>query len=375
MKKIPYGKQSINTSDVRKVAETLRSVFLTQGPEVALFEKKLAATCGAKYAVAVSSGTTALHIAYLAAGLKKGDEVVTTPNTFVATANMILAVGARPVFCDIRDDTYNMDEQSIKKHITKRTKAIVPVHFAGQPCDMDTILRLAKKHKLLVIEDACHALGAKYKDRKIGSVGDMTVFSFHPVKSITTGEGGAVVTNNKEFYERMLRLRNHGLHKDKKGFNVMTRMGYNYRITDIQCALGISQLGRLSSFIKKRRERVRWYCAYFGKNPPVILPEQKKSNMSAHHLFIVRVKNKNDRLPLFHFLQKRGIGVNFHYPSVYSHPYYRSHGYAKTRLVRNDLYHETAITLPLFPDLRKEDVLYVVSCIFEYFNDVKSLKT
>jgi len=199
---IPYGKQSIDQSDIDAVVETLKSPFLTQGPKVKEFEEKLAAYGGAKYAVAVSNGTAALHVAYLAAGIKAGDEVITSPNTFVATSNMLLIIGAKPVFCDIRPDTCNIDETKIEKLITKKTKAIVPVHFAGNPCGMDKIKSIAKKHKLLVIEDACHALGASFKDKKIGSVSDMSVFSFHPVKSITTGEGGAILTDNKKFYEK-----------------------------------------------------------------------------------------------------------------------------------------------------------------------------
>ena len=195
---IPYGRQCIDKKDIAEVSKILGSDRITQGPKVEEFEKALAKYCNAKYALAVSSGTAALHLAYLAAGLKSGDEVITTPNTFVATTNMLIAVGAKPVFCDIRLDTYNIDENQIEKLITPQTKAIVPVHFAGQPCEMDKILKIAKKHKLLVIDDACHALGAKYKNKKIGSIGNMSVFSFHPVKSITTGEGGAILTNNKK---------------------------------------------------------------------------------------------------------------------------------------------------------------------------------
>lgn len=364
---IPYGKQTINDKDIKAVKDTTCSPFLTQGPKVLEFEKYLAKTVDSKYAVLVCNGTAALHIAYLAAGLKSGDEVITTANTFVATTNMLLAIGAKPVFCDIRQDTCNIDESKIEALITKKTKAIVPVHFAGVPCEMDIILKIAKKYKLLVIEDACHALGAKYKKKNIGSVGDMTVFSFHPVKSITTGEGGAIVTNNKNLYEKMLSLRSHGLHKDKNGFNVMTDMGYNYRITDIQCALGISQLDRLGDFIKKRNERVKWYGQQLKSNENIILPSAPKDVLSASHIYVIRVKNQKDRLPLYNFLKEKGIGVNFHYPPVYSHPYYRKNGYEKIALPQADLYGKTAITIPLFPLLKKEEVKFVCDAINSFY--------
>src|SRR3990167_2153653 len=225
---IPYGRQTIDADDIRVVVKVLKSNWLTQGPTVKKFEESLAKYCGAKFAVAVSNGTTALHLAYLAAEIGADDEVITTPNTFVATTNMLIAVGAKPVFCDIRLDNYNIDEAKIEELITAKTKAIVPVHFAGYPCHMDKILSLAKKHNLLVIEDACHALGASYKNKKIGGIGDMSVFSFHPVKSITTGEGGAILTNNYELYKKLTHLRTHGITKNDKGFNVMTALGYNY---------------------------------------------------------------------------------------------------------------------------------------------------
>lgn len=362
---IPYGSQIIDDEDIRGVVGVLKSDWLTQGPKVGEFEKNLAKYCGAKYAVAVSSGTAALHIAYLSAGIKTGDEVITTPNTFVATTNMLLNVGAKPVFCDIREDTYNINEADIEKHITKKTKAIVPVHFAGAPCDMDTILKIAKKRNLLVIEDACHALGASYKGTKIGNLkSDMTVMSFHPVKSITTGEGGAVLTNNENFYKKLLLLRSHGITKDAKGFNVMTEMGYNYRITDIQTALGISQLKKLDGFIEKRRQVVSWYKEALQDCKNIILPANNPD--SANHIYIIRTKRIEDRLPLYNFMKDAGIGVNFHYPAIYSHPYYRSHGYTKTKNKMADIYNETAITIPLHARLSKKDVLFISDVIKKF---------
>src|SRR3989344_4941702 len=256
---IPYSRQSINEDDVKAVTDVLRSDWLTQGPSVATFEKALAEYCGAKFAVAVPNGTAALYIAYKAAGLTEGDEIITSPNTFVATSNMALMCGAKPVFCDIRSDTRNIDEAQIEALITKRTKAIAPVHFAGHPCEMDAILAIAKKRKLLVIDDACHAIGSKYHGKKIGGLGDLSAFSFHPVKPITTGEGGAVLTNSEEYYKRMLIFRTHGITKDPKKtekigkwFYEMVELGFNNRITDIQCALGSSQLRRLPEFQAKR---------------------------------------------------------------------------------------------------------------------------
>ncbi|MFA6552388.1 MAG: UDP-4-amino-4,6-dideoxy-N-acetyl-beta-L-altrosamine transaminase [Candidatus Paceibacterota bacterium] len=364
---IPYGKQSIDKKDIKAVAMTTASPFLTQGSKVAEFENALAKYCGVKYAVAVSNGTAALHIAYLVAGLKIGNEAITTPNTFVATTNMLLAVGTKPVFCDIRNDTLNIDETKIEKLITEKTKAIIPVHFAGHPCEMDKIMEIAKRRKLIVIEDACHALGAEYKKRKIGGISDMTVFSFHPVKSITTGEGGAVLTNSEIFYKKLLSLRSHGIHKDENGFNVMTEMGYNYRLTDIQAALGVSQIKKLDKFVKTRHKIVAWYKKYFADNQNIILPEEKPKNYSAWHLYVIRLKNKKDRMPLFNFLKENGIGVNFHYPPVYSHPYYRQNGFKNIVCSSADLYGETAISLPIFPDLSVKNVAFVAKTINNFF--------
>ncbi len=364
---IPYGKQCLDKSDIDAVVKALKSPFLTQGPKVLEFENALAKYCGSKYAIAVSNGTAALHLAYLVAGLKEGDEVITTPNTFVATSNMLLAVGVKPVFCDIRLDTYNIDETKIEGLITKKTKAIAPVHFAGGACEMDTILKIAKKYKLKVIEDGCHALGSVYKKKPIGGIGDMTVMSFHAVKAITTGEGGAILTNSKKSYDRLLSLRSHGIHKDKKGFNVMTEMGYNYRITDIQCALGLSQLERLPYFVEKRRVIVKKYEKLIGGIKEIILPIESENVLSGWHVYVIRTVKEKDRFPLYNFLKEKGIGVNFHYPAVYSHPYYRKNGYAKTKLKNTDLYHKTAITLPIHPLLSDKDINFIAKTLKDFF--------
>lgn len=366
---ISYGSHIIDQKDIDGVVGVLKSDWLTQGPKVKEFEEKLAKYCGVKYAVAVSNGTAALHLAYLAAGIGKGDEVITTPNTFVATTNMLLILGAKPVFTDIRKDTYNILETDIEKYITKKIKAIVPVHFAGAPCDMNTILKIAQKHNLLVIEDACHALGASYKGIKVGNLkSDMTVMSFHPVKSITTGEGGAVLTNNENFYKKLLLLRSHGITKDEKGFNVMTELGYNYRMTDIQASLGITQLKKLDGFIKKRRQVVLWYEEILGDCKNIILPVTDPN--SANHIYVIRTKRKEDRLPLYNFMRNAGIGVNFHYPAIYSHPYYRARGYATIKRKMTDLYHKTSITIPLHTKLEKKDVWFVANTIKKFFNKI-----
>ncbi len=364
---IPYGRQSIDRSDIKAVVKVLRSDWLTQGPAVKQFEETLAKYCNAKYAVAVSHGTAALHLAYLAAGFGQDDEVITTPNTFVATTNMILAIGAKPVFCDIRLDNHNIDETKIEKLITPKTKAIVPVHFAGHPCDMDKISSIAKRHGLLVIEDACHALGASYKNRKIGGIGDMTVFSFHPVKSITTGEGGAILTNNPDFHKKLIHLRTHGITKDANGFNVMTSLGYNYRITDIQTALGVSQLKKLDKFVNKRQRVFNTYKKELANVKEVITPSITKDSTSSNHLFVIRTKNPAKRDALAEFLKQNGIGVNFHYPAVYSHPYYRQNGYRGLALKNADIYHNSCITLPLYATLKTSQIKYVCNKIKEFY--------
>lgn len=363
---IPYGRQTLNTDDISSVIRVLNSDFITQGPKIAEFENALAKYCGAKYAVAVSSGTAALHLAYLTAEIRMGDEVITTPNTFVATSNMIIAVGAKPIFCDIRLDTYNMDESKIESLITSNTKAVVPVHFAGHPCEMDIIHKIAKKYKLLVIEDACHALGAKYKDKMIGSISDMTVFSFHPVKAITTGEGGAILTNNKKYYDKLIQLRSHGIKKDKNGFNVMTVLGYNYRMTDIQASLGISQLKRLDGFINSRRQISDWYKEKLEDESNVILPQELPNNCSGWHIYIIRTKNRADRGKLMKYLKDKNIGANFHYPAVYKHPYYRKLGFNPI-LPNEEKYQSACITIPLFPTISRKDVNYISQTIKDFF--------
>lgn len=365
---IPYSRQKIEADDIAAVVRVLRSDWLTQGPNISAFEQALAKYCGQSFAVAVPNGTAALHLAYLAAGIGKGDEIITSPNTFVATTNMAIVCGAKSVFCDIRLDTYNIDEGKIERLITEKTKALVPVDFAGHPCELAKILRIARKHKLLVIEDACHALGARYHGKKVGGLGsDMTIFSFHPVKPITTAEGGAILTNNKEFYDRMVRLRNHGIHRDKLGKNVMTELGFNYRITDLQAALGLSQLPKLERFIRRRRQVVAWYHQELGRCQGIVLPRQLAGSYSGWHLFIIRVVNPKHRDALSEYLKANGIGANFHYPAVYSHPYYRQHGFGKFSLPNEEVYHHTAVTIPCHQQLTRGQVRFISKTIKEFF--------
>lgn len=369
---IPYSRQHIDEEDIRAVVEVLKSDWLTQGPKVAAFEKALADYSGARFAVAVPNGTAALYLAYKAAGLREGDEIITSPNTFVATANMALACGARPVLCDIRSDTYNIDDAKIEPLITPKTRAIVPVHFAGHPCEMDTIRRIAKKYDLLVIEDACHAIGAEYRGRRIGGLSDLSVFSFHPVKPITTGEGGAILTNNEDYYGKMLVLRTHGIIKDQqktetigKWYYEMVDFGFNNRITDIQCALGLSQLKKLAGFQKKREGVADYYFKKLGGAVGLILPTKLRDVKSSWHLFPIRLKNHNKRKAVFDHLQANGIGVQVHYIPVYRHPYYKELGYGASAWPNAEIYYHSAISLPIYPDLSREDQDLVIEKLLE----------
>lgn len=364
---IPYGRQCVDEDDIKAVVEVLRSDYLTTGPKIEEFERKVAEYVGAKYAVAVSSGTAALHIACLAAGVTKGDEVITSPITFAASSNCVLYCGGTPIFADIDSETYNIDPEEIEKRITDKTKAIIPVHFTGQPCDMDAITDIARKYNLYVIEDAAHALGAVYNGKRIGSISDMTCFSFHPVKPITTGEGGMVVTNSESLYKRLLLFRSHGITRDD---SVMTEnqgawyyqqleLGYNYRITDISCALGISQINKLDIFLKQRREIAQYYNDAFSKIEGIIIPNQKDLCDSGWHLYMIQVLSK-DRADVFRKLREAGIGVNVHYIPVYQHPYYQVNGYSSCSCPNAELFYERAVSLPIFPSLTHEQQKYVI---------------
>lgn len=371
-KYIPYGRQSIDEEDIQAVVDVLCSDYLTTGPKVAEFEQKVADYVGAKYAVAVSNGTAALHIACLAAGICQGDEVITTPITFAASSNCVLYCGGTPIFADIDAHTYNIAPQEIERKITDRTKAIIPVHYTGQPCDMDVIMEIARKHNLLVIEDAAHALGASYKGIRIGSISDMTCFSFHPVKPITTGEGGMVVTNDEELYKRLVLFRSHGITRDEElltenqggWYYQQLELGYNYRITDISCALGSSQMDKLDIFLEKRREIANRYNKAFKNVQGIKTPQQMENCSSGWHLYMIQVMNKNRR-EVFDRLRAAGIGVNVHYIPVYQHPYYRNHGYSDCCLPNAENFYERAVSLPIYPALTVEQQQYVIDKVIE----------
>lgn len=374
---IPYSRQNIDEDDINAVVSVLRSDFITQGPKIQEFERMVADYCGVKYAVAVNSGTSALHLACLAAGISAGDEVITSPITFVASANCALFVGARPVFGDIRPDTYCIDPEQIKKKITARTKAIIPVDFAGHPCQMDEIIEMAHERELIVIEDAAHSLGAEYKGRRTGSLAAMTILSFHPVKHITTGEGGMVVTDNEEYYEKMVLLRAHGITRDSSHFNLqdtrlagpwyyeMQELGFNYKITDFQCALGISQMKKLDAFIGRRREIARTYNKAFDGVDEIIRPVELPGCKSSYHLYPVRFRT-TDRWSAFMKLRDKGLGVNVHYIPVHLQPYYRNKfNYKEDDYPVAENYYKGCVSLPIYPKMSDEEMEYVINTVTE----------
>lgn len=381
---IPYSHQSIDEKDVASVCSVLRSDWLTQGPKIKEFEDAIAAYCRAKFAVAVSNGTAALHIACLAAGLEKDDTLWTSTNTFVASANCALYCGAKPDFVDINPLTYNMDVDKLEAKLIEASKTdsipkiVIPVHFAGQSCEMERIYDLKKKYNLIIIEDACHALGGSYKNKKIGSCGfsEMTIFSFHPVKTFTTGEGGMILTNNEQLYEKLLYLRNHGItretkfmEKDPDGpwYYQQIDLGMNYRITDIHAALGLSQLNRIDEFVVRRRELACRYNELFS-DFPLTIPWQFSDDHSAFHLYVVRLtldKIKKTRKEVFESLRENGIGVNVHYIPVHTQTYYRRIGFSYGQYPEAEKYYEEAITLPLYPSMAENEQDYVVSMLRE----------
>lgn len=401
---IPYGRQSIDDADIEAVVKVLKSDYLTTGPAVAAFEKKVADYVGAKYAVAVSNGTAALHVACLAAGIGEGDEVITTPITFAASANCVLYCGGTPVFADIDPDTYNISPEELEKKITSRTKAIIPVHYTGQPCDMDAILEIAHKHDLLVVEDGAHALGAVYKGKKIGSIADMTCFSFHPVKPVTTGEGGMIVTDNEELYRRLVLYRSHGITRDKdmmqqyeeqlqqssdpalqeaadmlRGdvidpggwYYQQLELGYNYRITDISCALGASQMDKLDRFLERRRQIAKKYDEAFADIPQIKTPWQQEGCQSGWHLYMIQTMERSRR-EVFDGLRQAGIGVNVHYIPVYRYPYYQRNGYAGVHCLNAEAFYERAISLPIFPGLTGQQQDYVIEHVIKECTAIRS---
>ncbi|WP_394234924.1 UDP-4-amino-4,6-dideoxy-N-acetyl-beta-L-altrosamine transaminase [Niallia oryzisoli] len=368
---LPYGRQWIDEDDIQAVVDVLKGAFLTTGPYISQFEQAVADYVGAKYAVAFSNGTAALHGACFAAGIREGDEVITTPMTFAASANCVLYQNGKVVFADIDSKTYNIDPNEIEKKITGKTKAIIPVDFTGQPVELEKILEIAKRHNLVVIEDAAHALGATYKGKRVGSISDLTMFSFHPVKHITSGEGGMITTNNKEYYEKLLQFRSHGITRDadklKEDYGPwyyeMQFLGYNYRMTDIQAALGNSQLKKIDYFIELRKKYVDKYNRAFQDMPEITIPFQPEDGESSWHLYIIQLNLEKlmvGRKEIFEALQKQNIGVNVHYIPVHLHPYYQELGYKIGSLPNAEKLYERIISLPLFPAMTEQDVEDVI---------------
>jgi perosamine synthetase len=371
---IPYGRQSVDEEDIQRVVEVLRSDWLTTGPMVEKFEQAVAAFVGSKYAVAVSSGTAALHCAMAAAGIGPGDEVIVPAMTFAATANAVVFQGGRPVFVDVLPNTLLINPSDVEANVTFKTKAIVAVDYAGQPCDYDALRAIADKHRLVLIADACHSFGAEYKGRKVGTLADLTVFSFHPVKHITTGEGGMIVSENPEYAGMMRRFRNHGIStdhllrtKDGTWFYEMVDLGYNYRLTDFQCALGLSQLQKLPGWIARRREIAREYDLAFAKLPTIKLLDRSSNITHAYHLYVIQLEDAQERggrSAVFETLRKEGIGVNVHYIPVHLHPFYRKRFGTHPGMcpVAEGVY-ERILSLPVFPALGDRDVKEVIEAV------------
>ncbi len=380
--KIYYGHQYIDDADIQAVVDVLKSDHLTCGPKIGELEEKLCEITGAKYAVVCSNGTAALHIACMAAGVEAGDEVITTPITFAASANCALYMGATPVFADINDRTYNIDPASVVSHVTEKTKAVVAVDFTGQSIEEDELLSICRERNLVLIEDGAHVLGTKYKGKPNGSIADMTTLSFHPVKTVTSGEGGAVLTNSEEYYKKLLLYRAHGITRDTEQmehkpegpwYYEQIELGYNYRMTDIQAALLISQLNKLPAFSKRRKEIVAKYDEAFSHLPQIVIQEEIPESDTTRHLYILRLNPKElsiDRKEFFEALQAENIYCNVHYIPTYFFPYYERLGYRKGICPKAEKLYEEMISIPLYygmTDRDVEDVIHAVEKIATYF--------
>lgn len=372
---ISYGRQYIDQEDVTAVTEALISDALTCGPRIGQLEQALCAVTEARYAVAVSNGTAALHLAAMAADIAEGDEVIVSPITFAASANCVLYCGGRPVFADIDPETYNISPESIRRLVTDKTKAVVAVDFTGQAVQLDEIRSICREYDLLLIEDAAHAIGTKYKGRAVGSIADMTCFSFHPVKTVTSGEGGAITTNDERLYRRLLRLRAHGITRnrdemvhpaDDPWYNEQVELGYNYRITDIQAALLMSQLKKLPLFTARRQEIVQAYDKAFSEIPEIQVQKEIPESDTTRHLYILRLRPETlscTRREFFDALHEEGIYSQVHYLPVYLHSYYEKLGYKKGSCPNAEKYYEAAMSLPLYYSLTDEDVQDVIHAV------------
>ena len=373
--KLFYGHQYIDEADVKAVTEVLTSDYLTCGPKVTELENRLCELTGAKYAVACSNGTAALHIAAMAAGLQEGDELITTPITFAAYAICALYCGAKPVFADINPNTYNIDPKSVQEKITEKTKAVVAVDFTGQAVELEPLLAMCHEKGIVLIEDGAHSIGTKYKGKMVGSIADMTTFSFHPVKTVTGGEGGAVLTNSDELYEKLVLYRTHGITREA---NLLERephgpwyyeqvdLGYNYRLTDIQCALILSQLDKLELFQARRKEIVERYNQAFMEVPELFVQQEIPESDTTRHLYILRIRPEKltiDRKGFFEALGAENICCNVHYIPVYYHPYYEKLGYKKGICPNAEKLYDEILSLPLYYSLTDQDVEDVICAV------------
>lgn len=380
--KLYYGHQYIDEADIQAVVEVLKSDYLTCGPKITELEKKLCSLTGAKYAVVCSNGTAALHLACMAAGVEPGDEVITTPITFAASANCALYCGARPVFADIHENTYNIDPDQVRALTTKKTKAVVAVDFTGQSVELDELLDHCRKNGLVLIEDGAHVIGTKYKGRPNGSIADMTTFSFHPVKTVTGGEGGAVLTNSEEYYQKLLLFRAHGITREEAlmeeephggWYYEQLALGYNYRMTDIQAGLIISQLDKLPLFSARRKEIVARYNEAFSGMPQLKVQQEIPESDTTRHLYILRLcpeKLRINRREFFDAMAAENIMCNVHYIPVYYFPHYQRLGYEKGLCPRAEKLYEEMLSLPLYyamSDKDVEDVILAVKKIVEYY--------
>ena len=381
-KRIGYGHQYVDDADIQAVVDVLKSDFLTCGPKIEEAEAKLCKITGAKYAVLIANGTAALHAAMFAADVGPGDEVITTPITFAASANCALYCGAKPVFVDINPKTYNINPESVEKKITDKTKAVVAVDFTGQAVEIDKIREICDRHNLIFIEDAAHSLGTKYNGKPVGSLADMTEFSFHPVKTCTAGEGGAITTNDDELYKRLVLFRTHGITRNQElmdkpseggWYYQQVALGYNYRMTDIQAALLSSQLDKLERFGKRRKELVKRYNEAFSAMPELVVQQEIAQSDTVRHLYIIQLNLdmiKCGRREVFEALQAEGLGVNVHYIPVYSFPYYQKLGYRMGECPNAERLYERIISIPLYYSLTDEEqdkVIKAVNKVIKYY--------
>lgn len=392
---IPYARQSIDDDDIAAVVDVLRSDWLTQGPNVSAFEEAVAQRAGATNGVAVATGTAALHCACFAAGVGPGDEVITTPITFAASGNCALFLGGDVKFVDVRPDTYCMDPAKLESAITSRTKAIIPIDYTGQPCDVDAINEIAARYGLIVIQDSAHALGATYKGRPVGSLADMSIFSFHPVKHVAMGEGGLISVDDEKLTDSLRLFRTHGITNDDARMQLeeqaadndggfgnranhdgrapwyyeMQALGFNYRITDIQCALGLSQLRKLDGFLARRREIAARYTDAFGTSAFLTTPHQESDRESAWHLYMLRLnleRMEKSRRQVFEELRGLGIGVHVHYIPVHLQPFYREkYGHRRGDYPEAEAFYDAALTIPLFPAMTDADCERVIQSVME----------